>query len=109
MTRLTKMEIVRTVLGLAILSLMVYSLISNYQTTKCQARFNQAFGAVTLIRSDATDRWRDDQIAYLDVVANPHASAAQRIASLNVYRESLRVAKAQRLATPLPKDPGCSE
>jgi len=100
-------EIRRTVIGLILLVVSVGSVITVSVRTSCQTRQNIEFRSVLNDRSDFTDRWMTSQLAYLDIVADQHVSAEQRLVALNEYRDGLRAAIEQRKDAPLPEDLQC--
>lgn len=100
-------EVRRTVIGLTLLAVCVGSVVTVSVKTNCQTRQNIDFRSVLNDRSDFTDRWMTSQLAYLDIVADQHVSAEQRLAALNEYRAGLRAAIEQRKNAPLPEDLQC--
>lgn len=109
-SHLARLEWIRTVVALLVLSIVAWLGVQGYQTnqaTKCQVRFNSATSDVIADRSSATDEWMTNQLAYLDIVAEQDKTPAQRLAALNEYRASLRSALLARRSAPLPEDPQC--
>lgn len=109
------MDIGRTAVGLLALTMIGYTVYTGNQATahlksvtECQAAFNTAYNSALIERSNIADRWRDDQIVYLDIVADSSTTQEQRHDALDTYRESLKAAAKQRDEAPLPKNPRCS-
>lgn len=100
-------EVGQLIIGLVVLAAMVLTVVYGVSITDCQTKFNVAYAAALRERSSIADRWRDDQIVYLRVVADPQSTPTDRHDALTAYLGSLQVSADQRDATPLPEDPRC--
>lgn len=96
-----RLEWWRIPLGLLILFLVGYTTVSTYRFNTCQRDANTAFTAALSQRSAAQLQWIEAQEAFLDVTANPAATAGDKMAAYHRYRDALTRLKAVQAANPL--------
>lgn len=105
--RASRTDIVRAVVGVAILILMFVSTLRYYQVTDCQAGYLGAVQASLKARSDATGQDTVAQIKLLTAQASGDPDAAKAAALDRI--DSLRALDRSRAANPLPGPASCGE
>jgi hypothetical protein len=91
----------RVPLGLLLLSLVAYTVISTTRFNACQHETNSQFVAALAQRGAAQKDWITAQEAFLDATAAPGATPTSRLAAYRQYRDALTRLKAVQDANPL--------
>lgn len=107
-------DIIRTILGLAILAVVAHSAATSYaataelarvareseRVTECQRTQNERFSDAITARGDATTRGNEAQREFLTAVANPAVGSEQTAAAFARYLAALDEIDAARAENP---------
>jgi hypothetical protein len=99
--RLARMDVLRAVLGVALLVLVGYTVWQQTSEATCQHAANQTFQAALALRAEAARQSNDAQRTFLTSLARPDATPADKAAAMARYLDALNAQDAAQAANPL--------